>query len=373
MHELKYQLKILLRDRVMVFWAFIFPLLLATMFNLAFSNLITSEGFEAINIAIVELQEDENFKTVIDSLSSEGENQLFRTQYVSLDKAQQLLEGGSISGYLIVSEEIEITVSDRGFSQTMIQAVVNNYYQFSSTMTNIAELNPSAFLSGVFDDMGLDRDNFNEVTNQNVDLTVIYFYSLIGMTCMYGGIWGLLVTTNIEANLSTQGTRVAVAPTRKIKVLISGLLAAFICQYASVLLLVGYLLYGIGISFGSQLGLILLLTAAGSYVGLALGSLIGNTLKGSLDTKINVNMAITMVLSFLSGMMVIEMKYWVQERFPLAAYINPVNLITDGLYALYYYTTNDRYFFNILCLLVIGIIMSAISLIMMRDKKYDSI
>lgn len=373
MHEFRYQLKILLRDRVMIFWTFLFPLILATMFNLAFANITNSEGFDLINIAVVELQENEHFKTILESLSIEGEEQLFNTQYVSLDEAQQLLQNETISGYLTIDEDIEITVSDNGISQTIIQTVVNNYYQFTSTMTNIAELNPSAFVTGVFDDLGLDRNNFNEVTNENVDITVIYFYSLIGMTCMSGGIWGLLVTTNIEANLSTQGTRVAVAPTRKVKVLASGLLAAFICQYTSVLLLVGYLLFGIGISFGSQLGLILLLAAVGSYVGLALGSLIGNTLKGTLETKVNVNMTITMIFSFFAGMMLVEMKYWVQDNFPLAAYINPVSLITDGFYALYYYTTNDRYFFNILCLLLIGVIISTISLLMMRNKKYDSI
>lgn len=373
MQEFKYQFKILRRNKIMLFWTFLFPIILATFFNLAFSNLTNSEGFDVINIAVVENQENIEFKTLIESLSTKGKDQLLDVQYVSLDKAQSLLEDDDISGYLTIDKEIEITVSETGINQTIIQTVVNNYYQVSSTMTNIGELNPSAFATGVLNDLQLDKNNFNEISNDNVDLTVIYFYTLIGMNCMYGGFWGLMVTTNIEANLSRQGTRITMAPTSKTKVLGTGILAGFLCQYASMVILLGYLVFGLGISFGNQIGLILLLMAVGSFVGIAMGTLIGNALKVKLDTKISVNTMVSMACSFFAGMMVIDMKYLVQEYFPIAAYINPVNLVTDALYSLYYYTTYDRYYFNILCLLGIGVVFSIISLYMMRKKKYDSI
>ncbi|MFV0393883.1 MAG: ABC transporter permease [Coprobacillaceae bacterium] len=373
MQEFKYQFKILIRNRIMLFWTFLFPLILATFFNLAFSNLTSSEGFDIVKVAVVEQQSNEDFKTLLDSLSTKGEDQLLDVQYVSLEEAKELLEEDDISGYLTINDEIEITVSETGINQTIIQTIVNNYYQVSSTLTNIAELNPSAFATGVLDDLQLDKNNFNEISNENVDLTVIYFYTLIGMNCMYGGFWGLLVTTNIEANLSRQGTRVTMAPTSKFKVLGTGIIAAFLCQFASMLILLGYLTLGLGISFGNQIGLIMLLMAVGSFVGIAMGTLIGNALKVKLDTKITINTMISMACSFFAGMMVIDIKYFLQENFPIATYINPVSLITDALYALYYYTTNDRYFFNIFCLLAIGVVISVISLFMMRKKKYDSI
>lgn len=373
MQQFKYQLKILLRNRVMLFWTFIFPLILATFFNLAFSNLTASEGFEVVSIAIVEKQENSTFKSLIDTLSTKDENQLFETQYVSLDEAKKLLEDSSISGYLVMDEEIEIFVNSTGINETIIQTVVNNYYQVSSTISNIAELNPSALATGILNDLELDTNNFKEIKNENIDLTVVYFYTLIGMTCMYGGNWGLTVTTNIEANLSRQGTRVTMSPISKMKVLMGGMVAAFICQYTAMLLLLGYLVFGLGISFGNQIGLIMLLMAIGSFVGISMGTLIGNALKTKFDTKTSINTMISMACSFFAGMMVIDIKYWIQENFPIGAYINPVSLITDALYSLYYYTTNDRYFFNIFCLLVIGVIMFIISLIMMRKKKYDSI
>ena len=38
-HNFKYNLKILLRDHALVFWTLAFPLILATFFSLAFSNI----------------------------------------------------------------------------------------------------------------------------------------------------------------------------------------------------------------------------------------------------------------------------------------------------------------------------------------------
>lgn len=373
MHAFKYELKILLRDKILIFWTMIFPLLLATFFNLAFSNLTSSENFEAIDIAVVEKVENTNFKTMIDGLSKKGDNQLLKVQYTSLDKAQDLLNEEEISGYYVMDTKISVYINDNGINQTILKTVVDEFYQTTSTYTNIAKINPQALVSGVLQSVDLTKDNFQEISNNNTDLTVIYFYTLIGMTCLYAGFWGLRVTNKTEANLTRQGTRLAVSPTKKWKSLLSGMLAGFLIHYVEMLVLTAYLVFGLGINFGSQIGYILLLMAVGSFVGLTIGNLVGNGLKCKQDTKVTIVSMSSLALSFFAGMMIIDLKYLIQENFPIAAYINPVNLITDALYALYYYTTNERFFINILCLLGIGIVISLVSLFLARGKQYDSI
>lgn len=373
MHLFKYELKILLRDRILVFWTMIFPLLLATFFNLAFSNLTSSENFKAIDLAVVQQQEKEDFKTVITSLSKDDENKLVNIQYTTKQKAQYLLEEEEISGYYIIDKDIEVVVNSSGINQTILKTIVDEYYQTTSTYTNIYQLNPQVFMSGVLEKVDLSKDNFQEQNENNLDLTVIYFYTLIGMTCLYAGFWGLKVTNKTEANLSRKGTRVAISPTNKWKTLLVGMLAGFIIHYFDMLVLMAYLVFALQIDFGSQVGYILLLMAVGSFVGLAIGNLVGNGLKCKEDTKITVISMSSLALSFFSGMMVIDLKYLIQENFPIVAFINPVNLITDALYALYYYTTTDRFFLNILCLLVIGAVISLISYLLSRGKQYDSI
>ena len=62
-----------------------------------------------------------------------------------------------------------------------------------------------------------------------------------------------------------------------------------------------------------------------------------------------------------------------QNNLPIFSYLNPVNLITDGLYALYYYDNLNRYTTNMICLFIIGLILLLGSLIIARRKQYDSI
>ena len=41
---------------MVIFWTLVFPLALATFFNLAFANLTASEEFETVKVALVEEQ-----------------------------------------------------------------------------------------------------------------------------------------------------------------------------------------------------------------------------------------------------------------------------------------------------------------------------
>jgi len=67
------------------------------------------------------------------------------------------------------------------------------------------------------------------------------------------------------------------------------------------------------------------------------------------------------------------MKYIVDKNVPFVNKINPASMITDGLYSLYYYSTFDRYIFNVISLLVFSVFMIFISYKGLRRQKYDSI
>ena len=56
-HNFKYTFKVLLKNKALIFWTFIFPILLGTFFKMAFSNIESSEQFSAIKIAIVDNEE----------------------------------------------------------------------------------------------------------------------------------------------------------------------------------------------------------------------------------------------------------------------------------------------------------------------------
>ena len=52
-HNFKYAFKTLFKNRMLIFWTFAFPIILGTLFNMAFSNIENSEKLDIINIAIM--------------------------------------------------------------------------------------------------------------------------------------------------------------------------------------------------------------------------------------------------------------------------------------------------------------------------------
>jgi len=72
-------------------------------------------------------------------------------------------------------------------------------------------------------------------------------------------------------------------------------------------------------------------------------------------------------------MMVPDIKYTIAEKFPLLAYINPVNLVADAMYSLYYYDTYDRFYLDALVLGIITVVLGVASYIGIRRKNYASI
>ena len=91
-HNYKYRIKCIVKDKQMMFWTLLFPIILATLFNLAFSNLSSAENFSSINIAVVKDDEHEKnteFIEVLKSVSNgENDKNLFNVEYTSKDMAQ---------------------------------------------------------------------------------------------------------------------------------------------------------------------------------------------------------------------------------------------------------------------------------------------
>ena len=116
-HNFKYSLKTLFRNKALIFWTFAFPIILGTFFNMAFSNIESSEKLDVINIAIIkneDLNKNEIFKTAFEELSDKNNNdRLFETKYTTEEEAKKLLEDEEIVGYMkLVNDEPKLTVSD---------------------------------------------------------------------------------------------------------------------------------------------------------------------------------------------------------------------------------------------------------------------
>lgn len=377
-HIYKYRIKCIIRDKDTMFWTLLFPILLATLFNLAFSNFSSVEDFSAINIAIVKDKEQDNkeFIDVVNSVSEgKSDDPLFNIKYTSEIKAKDLLDNNKIDGYLNLDQDIDIVVKDTGINQTIIKSFVDEYKQTESTIKTIIKENPMAIQNIGLDNLFKKTDYIKEVaiSKTSINESVNYFYTLIAMACLYGGFLGLKEISQIQANQSPQGTRVSVAPTHKLKVFMSSMSAATTVQLFDIGALMAYLSLVLKVSFSNQIGYILLACVIGTITGVTFGTCLGVVLKKSEGVKVGILIGTTMTMSFLSGMMYDKMKYIISSKIPILSYLNPVNLIADSFYSLYYYDTTTKYFINIGLLCILSIVFSGITYLVLRGQKYASL
>jgi len=104
-----YTAKYLSRERSLLLWALLFPILLATLFSAMFSNLSKDYAFEPFKLGVVRNANYESapdLDTVLSSVSAGGSD----TQYLDLFDCSSTADGdaqtnaGTIDGYVTVDD-----------------------------------------------------------------------------------------------------------------------------------------------------------------------------------------------------------------------------------------------------------------------------
>lgn len=381
-HNYLYRLKCIVRDKQTMFWTFLFPILLATLFNMAFSNLSSGESFSKIKIGIInndEYKKNIDFIKAIEQVSSSnnssGSSKLFDISFTSKEEGDRLLEDDKIEGYIYFDNGIKLVVKKSGVNQSIIKGFLDDFKQTSSTVVTIVSNNPASIQNGLLNNISSRTDYLKEVAPSRAapNTVVNYFYALIAMACLYGSFCGLKEVTAIQANLSPQGARVNVAPTHKLKIFMASMFAATTVQLGEIFVLLGYLTLILKVNFGSQLGYIALTCVIGTITGVTFGTCIASIVKKGEGVKIGILIGLSMTMSFLSGMMNHDMKYIVNKNVPILGYLNPANLIADSFYSLYYYNTHAQFFKDIVLLSVFAAVFSIITYLVLRRQKYASL
>ena len=257
-HNFKYSLKTLFRNRMLIFWTFAFPIIMAVFFNLAFSNIVNSEKFDVIDIAIVNNEDFENneaYKMVFKELGDESsENHMFNIKYVNEEEATDLLKNDKIVGYMkLEGDNPKVTFTKNGTNQTIFKYVVEEIAQKSNMINNIVEKEMTdAMMAGNADIdvnaiaqkaymMSAQSDvKLKNTSNKNLNYMMIEFYTLIAMTCLYGGAFGMVAVNQNLANMTNQGKRISVSPIQKTKMILGSVCAGYLAQLLGLALLFAF-------------------------------------------------------------------------------------------------------------------------------------
>ncbi|QUI24508.1 ABC transporter permease [Vallitalea pronyensis] len=368
-HILKYSIKSQFKDMMALFWMLLFPLILSTLFNLAFDNLMSGESFEKVKIAITTDNEmPEGLEQTMD------ESNLFIISYTTEVEAKERLSEKEIVGYLKNTDGLELVIIDSGLNQSIAKVFLDNYVQVSTTIYNITEGNPKLIQMGFLDTIDFHESFTKEnAVSSSMNMAVVYYYALLAMTCLFSSVAGSYATYITQANQSTLAARINVAPTHKLKAFLSMISATVIFQFMSSIIVITYITQVLKVDLGDRILHIGALCLVGCFTGTMFGAMFGSLTNFKAEVKGMLVVNTTMIMCFLSGLVVINVKYIIQEKAPIIAYINPANLITDGLYALYYYDTFERYFLNLALLGILGIIFCTITILVLRRQKYESI
>ena len=368
-----YRLKRLLRMRQLFFWSILFPLLLGTVFKAAFSDATNKDwGFVTIPVAVVteeENPEDEAFVTFLAEMKN-GDTPFFTVTESDRGTAEELLTDGELAAVVVTGEETKILLRENGLNSTIVKTVVDGYLQSKDMFVEAAMKGKLPEVMEAFSEE-VTTLSAKEFEGAAKDPFVQYFYALIAMASLYGAMYGLTNTNELNQKLSLVSARRLAAPMRTVPTVICDVAAAFTIQYLQFLIILAYSILILKVDFGSVSGWLFLGGVFYSLLGVLVGYFIGTVVQKSESLQTSIMMGTVMFSCFLAGLMVGNIRMAIELSVPVVNRINPATLIADSMQALCIMRDMEKF---VSCLFGIAVwciclICGSMLVVMLRQKN----
>ncbi|NLY08309.1 MAG: ABC transporter permease [Tissierellia bacterium] len=339
-----------LRSPAFLIWCVIYPVILISIFNFAFSGLTVEEPI-SINIGYSENSGSYFLKQGIDFLHGRP---------MDLDEGKSLLKKGEIDGY--IKTDGSILINEKGFNQTILK-----------NMADIEAKWQYLFLQGE----DLSKTDFDTEFVENVDqdirpLDVIYF-ALLAMVSIYSYYGGVGFVETVLPNRSLHGQRIGVAPIRKFKSILFGIVVIMLINTLANIILILHMELVLKLGIIKNIPMTMMLIFAGNWLGATAGILVGAAFSFPSVVKEGIGIVFTLIMAALSGMMGGELKHIVDSKVPWINKINPVSIISNNLFRVNMLDIFSGYRIAAAWLFIIRLVMLVVVSIFLRRKSYDSI
>ncbi|OUP09540.1 ABC transporter permease [Collinsella sp. An2] len=364
-----------LRNTSIVIWAFLFPLIMATIFMTMFSNFSSSQYASDIPLGVVadarwnaatglrELVEglagegaaahSSEETRAVESDASEKDSPLFAlTRYATADDARAAVLAGDVAAYLAVDAAgkpvLYVSPADSGTtSQAIIQLVLDRYLQGEELAANLAEHDPAALASS--ESAASFARNLADSRAGTVELDILreppqemsrYYYALLGYSCIMCTDVAKTLIERTRSGASALGDRCQVSATPPSRQLVAAIAASWLIVMASMLVTIAFLWLVAGVSFGGRVWLTPVACAACALVSCAFGAFIGSLPGANPRVKDALVTICTLALSLPAGLFgepAVELGNWLTRNMPLLQLINPATQATDAFFALTFY------------------------------------
>lgn len=373
-HLLKYRLIQMVRNKNILFWSILFPFALSLLFYFSFmQGGETESSIDPVPVAVTVVKgnpEGDPFLTFVEQMDGD----MLDVRYMSEKKAQKKLKSGEIKGIYSIDGGQKLIVSTSGIEESILETLLNMYQQNEAIMNEVMITHPEN-LPQAIESMGDYKTMTKDVTlgGKTINGNIQYFFALIGMSCLYGCFLGFPAAMELKANLRPIGARRSVTPTRKVSLIFTDMLVALGLHFSAMVVFLLFLKYVLKIGFEGNFAGMALVCLFGSMIGVGMGIMIGSIGKAQESIKLGIMVGVSMLCSFLAGLMFGQMKYIVEQHVPILNRINPAAVISDALYCLAVYNDKERYYRDLGTLFIMSAVCVGISFLAVRREQYESI
>ena len=411
-------LRINLREKSSLFWLFCFPILLSTMFLGMFGNLGATYEITTMRFAVV--ANDDYCKAEgaqqliaamqrtpvapqacgtapatmdVDAGDTDLRDLLDVTAVDTVGDASDLInDDHDVRGFLTVDGDgmVHMTISRATVSNandamgspglpislSILNGAIGMFNRQTLTVAQIMGADPAVLHDADFTAAVQETPDFTHqvrLTNFKPDESARYYYALLAMTALMAMSFAVTTVCATQANLSALGMRRSMAPLTRLRQLMGGFLASWLCTFCSLLVALLYIHFVCRISFGGRWAATMLAIVVASFASNALGTLLGSLPKLTAGTKIGLTTAISCVLSLLSGLYgsgAMALSDWIQRNAPIVAMINPTQQVTNLFYDILYYDSYTPFFRTVGILLTMAVLALALATVFLRRQSY---
>lgn len=378
-HLYLYRLKILLKNRSLIFWTCLFPLIIATVYFLIFYNASEDKELFNVPIAIQEVNETKSVGDYLSSIKSKEGISLFLVTYVSSAEGESLLLNDMVDAYISYDDNFNIN-SRESNNKSLLKTYLDIYLEkveikneVKDTLLQEKEISgilQEKEVSGAFHDKTWNYVTYEAVTNSSKSL---YFYAVIAFACILGSNWGFKEMMDFYGDGSFIGLKIQISTMEKKYLILSNITAIMTIHFSSVLILLFYLVEVLNVIVKRNTPIMILIVFLGSFVGITIGASIFMLLQTNKRVKRAVLNTFIIVGGILSGLFYPNVNYYIIKKVPMIHYLNPASLITNTFYNLLYKEDFYKVYINLSIILSWGILLGFLALSSLRRRNYASI
>lgn len=272
------------------------------------------------------------------------------------------------------------TSSDASYdvNRAILESVATSYLQRVALIEDLSAHDPAALSDPIAleDALGLGV-SVREVslTHAQPDSMVRFYYALLGMASIFAAQLAGESVWRLQPTSSAAGARRTVSSTSRMRLLIPTIGACWAVSTTFLAIAFGYICLTAHIDFSGREGLCLVGIAAASLLSCGIGALVG-ALPGRMgsDSRRGILTALTCLLSLFAGLYgepTMELADTIAQALPAATWLNPVCLIRDLFYTVYYYDTLIPFALRLAACAGIAAVLLAVSAACMRRSAHE--